>query len=127
MINLLSYKTWQTLAGVFLGTSTLLGIVAYVQSLVIDSKTNKVNTLTVELSVSKESVKGLTVALDDVKQDLQAKEKDDLLKQQTIKTMLAVVEEQDVRLEYLSKTLKGRKSGTNCAVPKELQDAWTRL
>ncbi len=104
-----------------------LSVTVYVQHVKIEGKNDKIKAVNTELSVSNQSVTDLTKSLKDVGAQLAQKEKDDLAKQATIKANLAHIAEQDKSLESMEARLKARKSGSNCPIPKDLNDAWNNL
>jgi septal ring factor EnvC (AmiA/AmiB activator) len=104
-----------------------LSVTVYVQHVKIEGKNDKIKAVNTELSVSNQSVTDLTKSLKDVGAQLAQKEKDDLAKQATIKANLAHIAEQDKSLESMEARLKARTSGSNCPIPKDLNDAWNNL
>jgi septal ring factor EnvC (AmiA/AmiB activator) len=104
-----------------------LSVTVYVQHVKIEGKNDKIKAVNTELSVSNQSVKDLTKSLKDVGDQLAQKEKDDLAKQATIAANLVRIAEQDKSLESMEARLKARKSGSNCPIPKDLNDAWNNL
>lgn len=104
-----------------------LSVTVYVQHVKIEGKNDKIKAVNTELSVSNQSVTDLTKSLKDVGAQLAQKEKDDLAKQTAIKANLAHIAEQDKSLESMEARLKARKSGSNCPIPKDLNDAWNNL
>jgi septal ring factor EnvC (AmiA/AmiB activator) len=104
-----------------------LSVTVYVQHVKIDGKNDKIKAVNTELSVSNQSVKGLTKSLKDVGDQLAQKEKDDIAKQATIAANLKAIAEKDKPLESMEARLKARKTTSNCPIPKDLNDAWNNL
>ena len=126
MLEFLSGIKTYTYAGVA-AILLALSITVYVQHVKIEGKNDKIRAVNTELSISNQSVTDLTKAIQDVREQLAQKEKDDLAKQATIAANLARIAEQDKSLESMEARLKARKSGSNCPIPKDLNDAWNNL
>jgi septal ring factor EnvC (AmiA/AmiB activator) len=104
-----------------------LSITIYVQHVRLGADKDRIKAVATELNVSNQSVTDLTKALEDVKNQLAQKERDDLAKQATIEANLKSIAQRDRSLEAVEAQLKNRKSDSNCPIPKDLQDAWNTL
>lgn len=113
-------------AGLFAAVLALTVVVG-IQSYRIQGKNLLIQTKETELAVSKASIKTLEDSLKNVQKEVEEKARQDKARQAEIARSLKVIEGQNKKLERLEDRLLSRQSTSDCKVPEDLKDAWTRL
>jgi|SRR6185312_1577747 len=104
-----------------------LTITIYVQHTTIISKNQTIEAMSTKLNVSNQSITDMTTALNSLNAELVAARDSELKKQAEIESILKDVDVKNKSLSDLQHQLQGRKTISNCHMPKDLSDAWNSL